>query len=104
MRLMTGIRALQCWGPDGTAPRWGVKSVARARCVNAVLDRQAAFLDGVAGHRAAFDRDHIGPLDPAALVGGGATRMEGAARGWIDRTRHLARNRHALAAGHVEVR
>src|SRR5260221_10316506 len=104
MRLMTGIRSLQLRLLDRTGPRRTVKSVERPRGVDPLFDWQAALFDGVAGHRAAFDRDHVGSLDPAALVGGGTARMEGAACGWIDPARHLACPPHALPAGHVEVR
>src|SRR5229473_2697432 len=74
------------------------------RGVSAFLDRQALLFDGMAGHFAALDRQRLRPLDLAALVGERTAWMEGAACGRIDRARHLARHRRALAAGHVEIR
>src|SRR5258707_2912776 len=60
--------------------------------VAAVLDRQATLFDRVAGNRAALDGQRLGPLDLAAFVGEGTTRMESAARRRVDRARHLARH------------
>src|SRR5260370_14501881 len=74
------------------------------RGVAAFLDRQATLFDRVAGDRAALDGQRLGPLDPAAFVGEGTTRMEATARWRVDRAWHLARHPGALATGHVGVR
>ena len=58
-----------------------------------------ALVHRVAGDAVGERRD----LAPAALVGEGAARMEGAARRRIDRVRHLALDRDALPPGHAEV-
>src|SRR5690348_8273233 len=68
-----------------------------------LFDRDAAFLDAVAGDGAALDRQRLRPFDLATFVGERAARMEGAAAGRIDRARHLAADRRALAASHLEV-
>src|SRR5471032_1391314 len=73
------------------------------RCVASILDREPAFLDRVARYGAALDREQRRALRLAAVVGERAARMEGAARRRVDRTWHLACNRRALAASHLEI-
>src|SRR5579862_9612408 len=75
----------------------------RSLFVAPLFDRDTAFLDAVAGDRAALGRQGFRPLELAAFVGERAARMEGAASGRIDRARHLTADRRPLAAGHLEV-
>src|SRR5579885_3025430 len=123
MRLMTGIKYLQRQKyrrRDGTGAGSRVKQ-SRPACahttqarnlqpmrvsaaaVRAILDRDAAFFDTVASHAAALDGERPGPLLLAAFVGKGAARMKAAAWRRIERARHLARDRRALPAAHLEI-
>src|SRR3712207_4125816 len=64
------------------------------------IDPQPSLVDCMARHTSKERRD----LRPAALIGEWAARIEGAARGRVDRVRNLAAHRNALTPGHAHVR